>query len=120
MKVRWIKFCTTVGFWLFCEIWLNVVGLDDLADYSEFLFVQDLELERKNSQITNISTPHFFFCEKVHYFCPILEFNDRQLNGQFKNQPLHQFRIIQTFERKCKTLKNPCMRLLSLSDLPDD
>ncbi len=24
--------------WLAVEVWLNLMGLDDLADYSEFLF----------------------------------------------------------------------------------
>lgn len=120
MKIRWVNFYTTVCFWIFCEIWLNFVGLDDLADYSEFLFDRDVELEHKNSQVTNVSTPHFVFCEKVNYFCPIVEFNDRLDDLRFPSQPRHQLRIIQTFEKKCKTLKHPCMRLLSLSCVSDD
>lgn len=119
MKIRWIKFYTTVGFWLFCELWLNFVGIDDLADYSEFLFDHDFELNQKNSQLTNVSTPHFVFCEKVNYFCPILEFNHRVGDRRIQNHPRHQFAIIQTFEKKCRKLTHPCMKILSLPDLPD-
>ena len=36
--IRWRKLLTSLTFWLLVEVSLNVVGLDDLADYSEFLF----------------------------------------------------------------------------------
>ncbi|MDY6806409.1 MAG: hypothetical protein SXA11_21735 [Cyanobacteriota bacterium] len=41
MKVRWKKLLITLTVWLFLEILLNVMGLDDLADYGEFVFEQN-------------------------------------------------------------------------------
>jgi hypothetical protein len=38
MKPRWQKLLLSITFWLATEIWFNLVGIDDLADYSEFIF----------------------------------------------------------------------------------
>ncbi len=38
MKVNWKKLFVTSGTWLVLEISLNMLGLDNLADYSEFVF----------------------------------------------------------------------------------
>ena len=38
MNIKWKKVIICLLIWLTTEIWLNFVGLDDLADYSEFLF----------------------------------------------------------------------------------
>ena len=40
MKVRWKKLLVTTTLWLVAEIWLNFLGIDDLADYGEFIFEQ--------------------------------------------------------------------------------
>jgi hypothetical protein len=32
------KFLVKITFWLLAEIWLNFVGLDNIADYSEYIF----------------------------------------------------------------------------------
>ena len=37
MKVRWKIFLGRIAIWLAAEIFLTCLGLDDLADYSEFL-----------------------------------------------------------------------------------
>ncbi len=37
MKIKWKKLGIEFIFWLGTEIWLTSIGLDDLADYSEFL-----------------------------------------------------------------------------------
>jgi hypothetical protein len=42
MKIKWTVFLTKAGFWLVAEVGLNLLNLDDLADYSEFLFEQDI------------------------------------------------------------------------------
>ncbi len=42
MNVRWKKLMTNVVIWLAAEILLNFLGLDDLADYSEFIFEKEL------------------------------------------------------------------------------
>ncbi len=36
-KVRWKKLLVESSIWLIAEIILNLIGIDDLADYSEFL-----------------------------------------------------------------------------------
>ena len=38
MKVRWRKLLTKTLIWLVAEILLNFIGMDTLADYSEFVF----------------------------------------------------------------------------------
>ncbi len=38
MKVRWKKFLLRTSVWLIAEISLSCLGMDDLADYSEFVF----------------------------------------------------------------------------------
>ncbi len=37
MQVKWKTFITKVAVWFVLELFLNVLGLDQLADYSEFL-----------------------------------------------------------------------------------
>ena len=37
-SVNWRKLLTGIAIWLAAEICLSSLGLDDLADYSEFLF----------------------------------------------------------------------------------
>lgn len=36
MNVRWKKLLIKTTLWLVAEIWFNFLGIDDLADYSEF------------------------------------------------------------------------------------
>ena len=40
MKVHWKKFCIRISVWLAAEVLLNIIGIDDLADYSEYHFEQ--------------------------------------------------------------------------------
>jgi hypothetical protein len=40
MYAQWQKIFIKITFWLIVEIILNFVGLDNLADYSEFIFEQ--------------------------------------------------------------------------------
>ena len=37
MQIQWHKLITKLTFWLMVEIILNLVGLDNMADYSEYL-----------------------------------------------------------------------------------
>ncbi|HEY9605837.1 MAG TPA: hypothetical protein V6C85_29800 [Allocoleopsis sp.] len=41
MKGQWKKVFVKTTIWLVTEIILNLVGLDNLADYSEFIFEHD-------------------------------------------------------------------------------
>lgn len=38
MQVKWKTLITKALIWALAELLLNFIGLDDLADYSEFLF----------------------------------------------------------------------------------
>lgn len=38
MHIHWKKLVFTTTLWLVTEVILNLLGLDNLADYSEFLF----------------------------------------------------------------------------------
>ena len=38
IKVKWKKLLARTSVWLLAEISLNLIGLDDLADYGEFVF----------------------------------------------------------------------------------
>jgi len=38
MKVKWSKLVFKIIGWLSAEIFLTAIGLDNLADYSEFVF----------------------------------------------------------------------------------
>jgi hypothetical protein len=42
MTIHWHKLIVKLLFWLMTEAILNVVGLDNLADYSEFLIARNL------------------------------------------------------------------------------
>ncbi len=41
MKIRWQKLVTNFFIWAIAETTLNVVGLDTIADYSEFLSAKE-------------------------------------------------------------------------------
>lgn len=38
MKVKWSQLILKIIVWLFAEMYLTVLGLDNLADYGEFVF----------------------------------------------------------------------------------
>ncbi|MBD2449034.1 hypothetical protein H6G76_18110 [Nostoc sp. FACHB-152] len=41
MQVHYKKLFCDLAFWLITEFMLNLVGLDDLANYSEFIFFKE-------------------------------------------------------------------------------
>ena len=50
MEVRWKILCTKTLIWLAAEIVLNLMGLDTIADYSEFLF--------DNNSLSHLTSHH--------------------------------------------------------------
>ncbi|GAB4241947.1 MAG: hypothetical protein Kow0049_30950 [Stanieria sp.] len=38
IQIYWQKLLIKIFFWLVAEIILNLIGIDNLADYSEFIF----------------------------------------------------------------------------------
>ena len=49
MKICWKNLLLKITIWLLLEIGLNFLGLDNLADYSEFLFERHLILLENQS-----------------------------------------------------------------------
>lgn len=52
MNVQWQKLLLTTTFWLGTEICFNFLGIDEIADYSEFIF---------NQQVSYLVTDSFYF-----------------------------------------------------------
>ena len=55
MKVQWQKLFIKISVWLTAEILLNVIGLDNLADYSEFM-VNNQAFSQVTHAFTNLIT----------------------------------------------------------------
>ena len=51
MNVQWQKLLLTTTFWLGIEICFNLLGIDDIADYIEFIF---------NQQVSYLVTDSFY------------------------------------------------------------
>jgi hypothetical protein len=47
MQVKWKKLLAKAAVWLTAEILLNILGIDNLADYGEFIFEKDLVSQSK-------------------------------------------------------------------------
>ncbi|NET54941.1 MAG: hypothetical protein F6K47_01665 [Symploca sp. SIO2E6] len=52
MKRQWQRVCIKVTTWLAAEIILNLLGLDNLADYSEFIFDKEVLIAKRNQKMT--------------------------------------------------------------------
>lgn len=44
MKIDWQKLITSLVFWLLLEAVFNFIGIDDLADYSEYLMMPKITM----------------------------------------------------------------------------
>jgi hypothetical protein len=58
MKMQWKKVLVKATIWLVTEIILNLLGLDNLADYSEFLYEQEVAIALRQPQITVVVPSH--------------------------------------------------------------
>ncbi len=56
MKVRWTKLFWRTVVWLSAEVALTLLGVDDLADYSEFIFLSP----KRCPIIRSFYSPHHF------------------------------------------------------------
>jgi hypothetical protein len=56
MKMPWKKVWVKAAIWLVTEIILNLLGLDNLADYSEFIFDQEVTIATSQPRITGRSS----------------------------------------------------------------
>ncbi len=57
MNRQWKTILVKASFWLVTEIILNLLGLDNLADYSEFLFEKEVALSTYQSQVVVVASP---------------------------------------------------------------
>jgi hypothetical protein len=65
---QWQKACFKVTTWILSEIVLNMLGLDDLADYSEFIFDPEVIISQYHSVIL-VAPPHPPQVEQDSLFC---------------------------------------------------
>ena len=56
-RCSWSPILVKVVIWLTAEILLNVLGLDDLADYSEFIFERHAAIAPPNAVAMVIALP---------------------------------------------------------------
>lgn len=54
---QWKKVCFKVTTWILSEIVLNILGLDNLADYSEYIFDQEVIISLHHCVIL-VAPPH--------------------------------------------------------------
>jgi hypothetical protein len=59
MKTEWKKRWVKVTIWLAIEVILNLLGLDNLADYSEFIFEQETAIATHQPQMIALVPPHY-------------------------------------------------------------
>lgn len=57
MQTQWQKILVKITFWLIVEIILNLLGLDNLADYSEFVFEGKTLMQKSYICEVAISSP---------------------------------------------------------------
>lgn len=55
--MQWKKIWVKALVWLGTEIILNLLGLDNLADYSEFLFEQEIAITARNRPQIIVAAP---------------------------------------------------------------
>ncbi len=104
----WKQVVYRTGVWITAEIWLNLIGLDNFADYSEFIFDQDLETNLRNSRTVKITDYPPQFCSQVNDFCPIprtaIRAKDIEDNSCNVKAAI--------FKNKCKQLTQPCLKIV--------
>jgi hypothetical protein len=112
--MQWTKFFCKTGIWLTVEIWLNLIGLDNIADYSEFVFAKDLELDKNHHKTVNIADLEALFCPEIYEYCPISNITIDSLNLSLDQA---QTKATKVLEHKCQQLKQPCIKVLCLNHI---
>ena len=109
----WQQIVYKTGVWLAAEIYLNLIGLDNIADYSEFIFAQDLYLTLKNHKTVKITEYPPQFCPQIDNFCPIPGTTTKLTDFQ-KDNCKDKAEI---FENKCQKLAEPCLKIVCLASI---
>lgn len=108
-KTIWKKAVYKTGIWFAAEIWLNIIGLDNIADYSEFIFAHNLDLQKKNRLTVKIAEYPPQFCPQIDDFCPIPGTVTNPVNVASDR---HKAEII---AKKCQQLYQPCIKIFCSS-----
>lgn len=106
----WQQVVCKTGVWLAVEIWLNIIGLDNIADYSEFIFAQDSELDLKNRKTVRINEYPPQFCPHINNVCPIPVTATKLINIKEYSSKVKA----EIFEKKCQQLKEPCLKIMCM------
>ena len=110
-KKMWTKVAYKTGVWLAVEIWLNMIGLDNIADYSEFIFAQDLEINKKNRRTVKVTEYPPQFCPKIDDFCPIPGVTNKPTDLKEHSCTTKA----EIFKNKCQQLPEPCLKIVCLT-----
>ncbi len=115
-KKTWKQVVYKTGFWLAAEIWLNLIGLDNIADYSEFIFAQDLDLKLKNKNRRTVKITEYppQFCPKIDDLCPIPGTVTKTTDLIEKDSCKEKVEI---FKNKCQQLTEPCIKIVCLTSI---
>ncbi len=112
----WKQVAYKTGIWLAAEIWLNIIGIDDIADYSEFVFSQDLDSNFKNRRTIKIAEEPAQFCYQIEDFCPIPRtINKSKVTEENENSNLATETKKEVLKNRCQKLKTPCLKIIYLS-----
>ncbi|VEP17366.1 conserved hypothetical protein [Hyella patelloides LEGE 07179] len=107
----WKNLVSKTGVWLAAEIWLNLIGIDDIADYSEFLFSQNLDSNLKNRRTVKVSENSPQFCHHIDDFCPMPRIVTKpKVLKKDSHSPKKEI-----FKDKCRELVKPCLKILYLA-----
>lgn len=106
------KFLFKLVFWAVGEVWLGMIGIDDFADYNDFLLDQDLELLKKNHRTVKLSGSNPMFCEKINDSCPI-----KVMVTKKDSHDKSYLCSSETFNKRCLKLKHFCIKAEILSKL---
>jgi hypothetical protein len=68
MKTQWKKVWLKATVWLAAEIILNLIGIDNLADYSEFIFDKEVEVVGHQPKMTVVAPSHPVSSHLIHHF----------------------------------------------------
>jgi hypothetical protein len=57
MSIQWKRLLLKITVWLVIEIILNILGLDNLADYSEFVYEQEVLAASHGASVAIVMPP---------------------------------------------------------------
>jgi hypothetical protein len=106
----WKQIVYKTGIWLIAEIWLNIIGLDNIADYSEYIFANNLNLDinTKNRLTVKITEYPPQFCPQIDDFCPIPGTTNKPTDIEEHSD---KFKAT-IFKNKCQQLVKPCLKIV--------